>query len=67
MRFKTVYQFLTGDRFIAKARGKKLFRAIHEPHPIQRRNDYNATRKHVSYEGNEILDFDSEQTFEQNM
>ena len=49
MRFKVVYEFLTGEKVVVKARGKKLYEAIREEHLSERRNEYNETRKHVPY------------------
>jgi len=47
MRFKIVYEFLTGEKVIVKDRGKKRYEAIKEDHLNQRRNDYNETHKHM--------------------
>jgi len=56
MRFKIVYQFLTGEKITARARGKKLYGVILEEHLNQRRNNDNETNKHVPYISCETFD-----------
>ena len=56
MRFKVVYQFLTGDKVIIKARGKRRYEAIKEEHLTQRRNNDNETNKHVPFINCETFD-----------
>jgi len=47
MRFKIIYEFLTGERVVIKARGKRLYETIREEHLTQRRNEDNETNKHL--------------------